>query len=356
MRILYGVQGTGNGHITRARTMACALEKSSLEVDYIFSGRPRDRYFNMEPFGDYKSYRGLTFHGNNGRVDHLKTVLNNNLIRFVWDVKKLDLSGYDLVITDFEPISAWAAKLTHTPSLGIGHQYAFRSEHVPVAGRTFIGNMVLRHFAPAERMLGFHWHHFKSPILPPLIEPQRYPLSREENKILVYLPFENKRWVAEFLRVVKDAEFYIYCDVDEASEEQNIHLRPFNRMAFQCDLASCHGVIANAGFGLLSEAVQAGKKLLVKPMQGQMEQLSNALAIEELDIGEVMYEFNLKQLREWLNEDCPSPRPYPDVAKAIVQWIESGFAIDEEQLSDLLWQDCLQFQLPTDVESEIAYL
>ena len=172
---------------------------------------------------------------------------------------------------------------------------------------------------------------------------------------MVYLPFESKRRVVEFLRVIKDTEFYIYCAVDKASDDQNIHLRPFNRESFQRDLASCNGVIANAGFGLLSEAVQAGKKLLVKPMQGQMEQLSNAAAIEELDIGEVMHEFNLKQLREWLNEECPGPRPYPDVAKAIVQWIESDFAIDERQLSDLLWHDCLQFQLPAEDETEMIY-
>lgn len=356
MRILYGVPGTGNGHITRARTMARALANSSLEVDYIFSGRSRDRYFNMEPFGEFDCYQGLTFQWNNGRIDHLKTALNNNLIRFVRDVKKLDLSGYDLVLTDFEPISAWAAKLTNTPSLGIGHQYAFRSKHVPIAGQTFIGNTVLKHFAPAERVLGFHWHHFISPVLPPLIEPQQYRLSCEENKILVYLPFESERRVVELLRVIKDAEFYVYCDVKVASDEQHIHLRPLNREAFQRDLASCNGVIANAGFGLLSEAVQAGKKLLVKPMQGQMEQLSNASAIEALDIGEVMHEFNLKQLREWLNEDCPSPRPYPDVARAVVQWIESDFAIDERQLSDLLWHDCLQFQLPAEGESEVVYL
>lgn len=355
MRILYGVQGTGNGHITRARSMARALTNSSLQVDYLFSGRPRDKYFNTEPFGKFRSLRGLTFCWNNGRLDYLKTALRNDLCQFMRDVKQLDLSGYDLVVTDFEPISAWAAKKQRIPSLGIGHQYAFKSPQVPTAGHSLVGSMVLKHFAPADRTLGFHWHHFNSAILPPLIERPCNPLQTEENKILVYLPFENRQRVIECLSAVKEMEFYIYCDVAQSSDQHNIHLRPFERDTFQRSLTSCGGVITNAGFGLLSEAIQAGKKLLVKPMQGQMEQLSNAAAIEELGIGEVMHELNLKQLREWLDEESPGPRPYPDVAQRIVDWIESGFSMSEKELAEQLWSDCLQFQFASDDEVGSTY-
>lgn len=34
MRIFYGVQGAGNGHITRARVMAKELNKVGIEVDF----------------------------------------------------------------------------------------------------------------------------------------------------------------------------------------------------------------------------------------------------------------------------------------------------------------------------------
>jgi UDP:flavonoid glycosyltransferase YjiC (YdhE family) len=37
MKILYGVQGTGNGHISRARLMADAFSRrNDVEVDYLF--------------------------------------------------------------------------------------------------------------------------------------------------------------------------------------------------------------------------------------------------------------------------------------------------------------------------------
>jgi UDP:flavonoid glycosyltransferase YjiC (YdhE family) len=46
MKILYGVQGTGNGHITRARIMAKAFADAGVQVDWVCllytSPSPRD--------------------------------------------------------------------------------------------------------------------------------------------------------------------------------------------------------------------------------------------------------------------------------------------------------------------------
>ena len=55
MRILYGVQGTGNGHISRCRSVAEALARKGVEVDYLLSGRPANGYFDMQAFGHYRA-------------------------------------------------------------------------------------------------------------------------------------------------------------------------------------------------------------------------------------------------------------------------------------------------------------
>ena len=125
MRILYGVQSTGNGHITRARAMARALADQGLSVDYLFSGREADQFFDMEGFGAYRLCQGFTLAIENGRLDTLGTLRRLAPRRFLREVRALDLEPYDLVITDFEPVTAWAARLRHKPSVGIGHQYAF---------------------------------------------------------------------------------------------------------------------------------------------------------------------------------------------------------------------------------------
>ena len=62
MRVLYGVQATGNGHISRARAMSKALAAyPDIEVTWLFSGRRKEKLFEMERFGAYEHRRGLTF-------------------------------------------------------------------------------------------------------------------------------------------------------------------------------------------------------------------------------------------------------------------------------------------------------
>jgi uncharacterized protein (TIGR00661 family) len=336
MKILYGVQATGNGHITRARTMASELEKVDIDVEYLFSGRPCDKLFNMEPFGAYRCLPGLTFTTEKGKIKYLKTAVNNNLLRFIKDIKSLDLSGYDLVITDFEPVTAWAARIKRVPCIAIGHQYAFKY-NIPIAGSNPLARFIMKIFAPSRRSLGIHWHHFDSAILPPMIEPVNRKLSYETNKILVYLPFNDKDDVIAWLSVINDYDFYIYCDIDHAVDKDNIHLRPFSRQGFLDDLASCCGIVSNAGFELLSEGIQCGKKLLVMPLKGQMEQISNALAIKQLGYGDVMNHFDTERLKIWLSKSNPEPRSYPNVAASIVDWIKSGMSEDEALLSRKLW-------------------
>lgn len=336
MRILYGVQATGNGHITRARTMARALAESGLAVDWLFSGRAREQLFDMEPFGDFRCHPGLTFSCSGGRIEYLKTITGNNLLRFARDTLQLDLDCYGLIITDFEPLTAWAARLRGKPSLGIGHQYAFKYP-IPTAGSNLASRLLMRWFAPAQRTFGFHWHHFNQPILPPLIEPPLHPVSYEPGKILVYLPLEESAAVIAWLAGVDGYQFHIYCGAPAPHDHGHLHFHRFDRDAFQRDLASCSGVIANGGFGLASETVQYGKKLLMKPLQGQMEQLSNAVAAERIGLAEVVHSLDRTRLLHWLERPNPQPAPYPDVARALVEWIGGGMADSEAQLVARLW-------------------
>ena len=75
MKVLYGVQGTGNGHIARARIMAEAMAKrDDIDVDFVFSGREPDGYFDMECFGNYRTFNGLTFVTAKGKVSQWQTL------------------------------------------------------------------------------------------------------------------------------------------------------------------------------------------------------------------------------------------------------------------------------------------
>ena len=99
-KILYGVQGTGQGHISRARGVAHALQNFDIDVTWLFSGRERDKLFDMEIFGDFKYREGLTMVTESGKMRYRKTALGMHPATFIKDATKLDLDPYDLIIVD----------------------------------------------------------------------------------------------------------------------------------------------------------------------------------------------------------------------------------------------------------------
>lgn len=351
MKILYGVQGTGNGHISRARAMASHFQNTDIDVTWLFSGRASDAFFDMDIFGDYLYRRGLTFHSDNGRVSYPKTVLKNNVPRFLKDVFTLNTRDYDLVITDFEPVSAWAARRCGSKVIGIGHQYAF-GHKIPRAGGNIIATTVMKYFAPADVPLGLHWDHFGNPILPPIIDTgltaqRQQPqvtgaINGEGKKIVVYLPFENQQWVQDMLAPINDHHFVIYSpeldDRDLTRERSHIALRKTSLKGFKQDLTSADGVICNSGFELISECLSLGLPVLTQPQRGQMEQQSNAAALSALSLAYTVKQADSDSVLHWLMTLKPrQPLVYPDVAERLVQWLADGQRETPQELSEQLW-------------------
>ncbi|GAA4893262.1 MJ1255/VC2487 family glycosyltransferase [Ferrimonas pelagia] len=337
MRILYGVQGTGNGHLTRARVIAPAFAKAGVEVDYLFSGRARDKFFDMAPFGEFQCKTGLTFVSRAGKIRFVETALKNRLWQWFQDVKQLDLSQYDLVLNDFEPVSAWAAKRQGKPCIGISHQNAF-NHPVPVSGDSWVNRQIMQHFAPTTVALGCHWHHFGCDLLPPFIEPIR-PSEQGSGRVLIYLPFEDANDIVALLKALPEQAFAVYHgEAPDSPLPANVQWHGFCRAGFQRELASCQGVICSAGFELVSEALVLGKKLLLKPLQGQFEQQSNAMALELLGVATVMQQLQSERVCQWLAEPEIEPIGYPQMGDALVEWLLRKDWDDVAGLCQSSWQ------------------
>lgn len=336
MRILYGVQGTGNGHISRARVMEKALKKAGVEVDFLFSGRASNQYFDMGCFSSFSAFEGLTLVSELGKVSLLETLKQNLSSPILKHISELDLSGYDLVLNDFEPISAWAAKRQKIPSIGISHQVALL-HGVPKQGVSWFDEVLLNHFAPVDIALGCHWHHFGFPILPPFVEVQS--CEREfSHQILVYLPFEDADTVADFFAPFSDYEFFIYHRAKPIKPlPEHLHWFGFSHDGFKAHMAQCAGVIGNAGFELASEALTLGKKLLVKPLKGQFEQAANVAALELLAAARSMEELNSDVLRRWLKAAPPKAIAYPRSGDSLASWLAQGDWGNVQGLCDDVW-------------------
>lgn len=343
-KIFYGVQGTGNGHITRARVMARELYAAGFDVTFQFTGRPADKYFDMEVFNGYQVKEGLTFNTHKGQVSYLKTALQAKPIRFIQDVGTLDLSRYDLVISDFEPVTAWAARKQKKPVVGIGHQYAF-GHQIPRKGSDPLADQVMKFFAPADIGVGLHWHHFGQPILPPIIDTPDFPNEVQSDKIVVYLPFEDGDDVIRHLCPFENFQFHVYAPEPPVSKYPHIHCKPLSRDGFQRDLYDCAGIISNAGFELASESLQLGKKILAKPLHAQMEQISNAAALEQLGYGHTMFELDSAVIEDWLHNPHAVHVTYPNVAKVLVQWLNDGMPAMDREFVEKVWDSVEVLQI-----------
>lgn len=320
LKILYGVQATGNGHISRARMMAKHFAKRDADVTFLFSGRDKKQLFSMDAFGHYLHHRGLTFTTQSGEVKYWQTVRDNNLFQFFKEACQLDVSSYDLVISDFEPVTAWAAKLAGKISIGIGHQYAF-DYPIPMVGQNLATKLIMSCFAPTQLRIGLHWHHFDQPILPPIINTNLTRKPSEHNYRLVYLPLEDQSKITQLLNQFPDHRFIQYAPSLEDNEQGNTLLRKNCLDGFRNDLRGSAGVICNSGFALISECLHMGLPVLTKPLVGQMEQLSNAEALIQLGLASVIQSFSKTAIEDWLNSEQHHQQPYPDVAASLVDWL-----------------------------------
>lgn len=343
MKILFGVQGTGNGHISRSRELVTSLRDSGHEVDVIISGRKEEELKEVEIFSPYRVLKGLTLVTYRGRMNYIETMFQLDLGRLMSDVFTLDVNGIDLIITDFEPVTAMAARVKNIPSMGFGHQYAF-CYHVPIVRGNVFERYTLLNFAPAQYNAGLHWHHFNEPIFPPVIPQSLYDtvdVTAKENKVLIYLPFEEVDDVSRFLLPFDSHEFYIYGKVKEDREDGHLRYRGYSREGFLRDLQECSGVVCNAGFELPGEALHLGKKLLVRPLDGQIEQESNALAIEELSLGMTMHSLDGNILRDWLLKPNREPMGFSRTVNYIAEWITNRQWDDLPEYVEAAWADCL---------------
>ena len=341
MRILFGVQGTGNGHISRSRELVRKLKEDGHDVDVIISGRKEEELKEIEIFAPYRVMKGMTLVTYKGKLNYIETMFQLDLVRLMSDILMLDTSGIDLIITDFDPITSTVAKIRNIPSLGFGHQYAFRYA-VPFAKGNMFEKYTLLNFASARYNAGLHWSHFNQPIFPPVIPVSLYAESARavnSRKILVYLPFEEVDDVTRFITPFDGYEFFIYGKVTENRDEGHLHFRGYSREGFLNDLLECSGVVCNAGFELPGEALHLGKKLLIRPLDGQIEQESNALALEQLGYGMAMHTLNVPLLADWLQKPGREPLRYAKTVDYIAEWIGSGHWEKLSKYCEAAWHE-----------------
>lgn len=279
MKILYAFNGTGYGHASRAMSILSLLQHH--EVDVMISGE-----MNPIDIGQHIKYRfkGFTFVYDNGKLDYWKTFKQLNIIQFIKDILSAPVDQYDLIISDFEPISAYAAKLRGIKSLSLSHHAAFLSEETP---RPFkvdrVAEWILKNYAPCKYNVGFHFKRYDDFILPPHIRSvirDNKDKTERNNYILVYLSAYHIGQLTYIFSRFPQYQFVIFSpEIYKPSIfSNNIELKPANSSEFIHALLNCNGVITGGGFETVAEALYLNKRVMTIPIKGQYEQECNTIA------------------------------------------------------------------------------
>ena len=324
MKVLYAIQGTGNGHLSRARDIVPILQKKGVDLDILVSGTQADIHL---PFDIRYQLKGLSFiFGKKGGIDVWKTYFKAKTMRLHKEINSLPVEQYDLVINDFEPVSAWACKLKKKPCISLSHQAAVLSPNAPKPKKKdAIGKLILKKYAPTTKQYGFHFKAYEDTIFTPVIRQDiRNAQITQGEHYTVYLPSYDDEKLLKLLSKLKNVQWEVFSKHNKKTIlKDNINIQPITNEAFVNSMASSKGVLCGGGFETPAEALFMKKKLLVIPMKGQYEQQCNAAALKDMGVP-IIKSFKKKHLNtiaEWLENDTIITVDYPDITEQIIDKI-----------------------------------
>jgi len=283
MKILYAIQGTGNGHISRAVQLDPYLKKYG-EVDYFLSGS--NAQLNTSLPIKYRSNGLSLFYKKNGGLDYLK-IMKSFSFKIFKDAKRLPVEQYDVVINDFEFVTSLACRFKKIPSIHFGHQASFQSKKTP-RSKTFnpIGNLILNNFVQSKKYVGLHFKQFDENVYNPIIKDEiinATPIN--DGHITVYLPQYSIAFLEPYFLAHANFHFEIFTkEVKQITCKKNICYFPINNNGFTQSMIRCYGIITAGGFETPAEAMYLNKKVMSIPIIDHFEQESNAVALKNMGV------------------------------------------------------------------------
>lgn len=310
-KILYGVAGEGSGHSSRAKEIISYLNKKGHTVKIISYDKG---YNNLSKYFKVEKIFGLHFDMKDNKVLILTTIYKNFLktpqaaksIKKV--VKIIEDFEPNVVFSDFEPISCIAANIKKIPIISIDNQHRLTNTKIEYP-RQYAKDAVLAKAVTNLMIFNTKACLVTSFVKTKIINKKTFifpPILREEilktktkkgDYILVYLtsPWSGLTDVLKSL----NQEFIVYgFNIDKV--EKNLIFKKASQSGFLRDLSACKGVLANAGFTLITEALYLHKPYLAIPVKGQFEQILNAYYLDRLGYGKYYDELDKQKIELFL--------------------------------------------------------
>lgn len=309
--ILYGVNGEGSGHSTRAKEVISHLQRKGHTVHVVSFDRG---LANLSKNFDVTEIFGFRFAYVNNRMRYRRTAAKN-LIKapqaargFLRLLKLTDDWKIDVVITDFEPLSCHVGHHKRLPVISIDNQHCLTNTDVSLppkyrrdaAAAKLVTHLMTPH-AKAYLVTSFFPARPRKKntfVFPPIVRQEILDLKpKAGEQVLVYVTSPAPE-LAALLRQVR-CKFVAY-GFGMDGQQDNILFKKPSMDGFMADLANCKAIIANAGFSLVSEALHLKKPYLAVPVKRQFEQIFNAYYLDKKGYGAFWDDLSKEKIESFL--------------------------------------------------------
>jgi len=342
--ILYGVNGEGSGHSTRAKEVILHLLECGHHVKVVSFDRGLR---NLGESFEVTEIYGLRFSYANNRVRYRRTLFKNlvtipKAARSIARLSRLaDEWAIELVISDFEPLSCQIAHRKRLPVISIDNQHCLTNARVSYprkfARDAAAAKLVTRLMTPrADAYLATSFFPAQARrkntfICPPILRREVLQAeSKEGDHLLVYVTSPSEDLVRILNRC--EARFIAY-GFGRAGQKGNILFKQPGSSEFLRDLASCRAVIANAGFSLVSEALHLGKPYLAVPVKHQFEQIFNAYYLDRTGYGACWPRLNRARVQSFLDA-------LPGYRRRLAEYPRTDNTLLFQKLDELILELC----------------
>ena len=309
--ILYGVNGEGAGHSSRAREVPSHLKARGHTLHVASFDRGLQ---NLRADFEVTEIYGLRFAYANNKVRYRKTVTKNlaSVRQAAKSLRRLselaDEWRIDAVITDFEPLTCHVGHRKHLPVISIDNQHCLTNTDVsypPECRRdAAVAKLVTKMMVPradAYLTTAFFTTQIRKPrtfLFPPILRQEILSARPQAGQdVLVYVTSPAPALV-KLLTGIRGS--FIAYGFGREGREGNIAFRKPSLDGFLRDLVNAKAVIANAGFSLVTEALHLGKPYLAIPVKHQFEQIFNAYWVAKSGYGSYWPDLNKERVESFL--------------------------------------------------------
>lgn len=320
MKILIGICGIGNGHLSRQTNVINLLMNNGHEI-VIATNNNNINYFKNK-FPKFKvleifipwiacNSKGIDFETSIKKYQEVKIDQFAGFLKVSMNVEAAFSGVPDLVITDYEPNVAQYSYATDIPLICMEQQSKF----------LYLDELKIKNFSILEekKRINYFFPKYSYKIISsffpitikddsvkvvlPIISPLN-EVKNKKNHILVYFsPYESSNNYEKIVKSLKDITDYnviIYTKEKFNIDSNNITFKTFSN-EFKSDLENAFCLISTAGHQLLSESISIEVPAYLIPLS-TYEQNYNAKMIEKYNLGKISSKICDEEIKQFIRK------------------------------------------------------